>query len=117
MSQPIIVIARKTSQMPTDNMMARKKRPRFPSIWTNRNTRRTKCFDIVAICASLAVGGSLSGLFVARAPSSGEITQERTDPESDANDLIRMLMHGLVGRLGAIDRLLANAAIDFLTTF
>ena len=58
--------------------------------------------------------GSVS---IARAPASDEVTEERTDTDGDADGLIRMRVHGLVGGLGALDRLPFKATEDFLAVF
>src|SRR5678816_3555618 len=47
-------------------------------------------------------------------PARDEITDDSPHTEGDADGLIRMLVHGLIRDFGAIDRFLANAAIDFL---
>src|SRR5208283_2738341 len=54
---------------------------------------------------------------VAGAPASDEITDDRTDTESDSHGLIRMFAHGFVGGFGALDRLVLDAAIDLLAAF
>jgi len=43
--------------------------------------------------------------------------KNRTGSDANGDGLIRMLMDGLVGQLCTFDRLLANAATDFLAAF
>jgi hypothetical protein len=59
----------------------------------------------------LAVPGSLA------AALSQQVANHRTDTEGDANGLIGMLVHGLVGRFGALDRFIAYPAIDLFAAF
>ena len=54
---------------------------------------------------SVAIAGTAAG---------DEITDERPDPDPDGDGLIGMLMHGFIGCLGAFNRFVPDAPIDFL---
>ena len=80
--------------------------------------RRAAIVPVAAGFLKLAVFGSIAGSVpVAGAPSSDEIADERTDTEGDAYGLIRMLVHGLVGGLGALDCSFAYPAINLSAAF
>src|SRR6266576_7273160 len=82
------------------------------------NKRRVKRLADAASCPRLIVAGSIIGsVGVAGAPAGEEIADQRADSEGDTDGFIGMFVHGLVGDLGAFDRLVAYTAIEFLAAF
>jgi hypothetical protein len=82
------------------------------------NNLRAKSFEAVTNGLKLADTCFLTGSTAVAATAPGEqIADERPDADADGDGLIGMLMHGLVGRLGTFDRLLADAPVDFLAAF
>ena len=61
-------------------------------------------------------GMTVSTLSVAMAgaPAHGQIADERSDTKGDADSLIRIITHDLVGSFRAFDRFVANTARDVL---
>lgn len=51
---------------------------------------------------------------MAGAPAHGQIADERSDTKGDADSLIRIITHDLVGSFRAFDRFVANTARDVL---
>src|SRR5882724_9793400 len=82
------------------------------------NKRRVKRLADAASCPRLIVAGSIIGsVGVAGAPASEEVADQRADSEGDTDGFIEMFVHGLVGRFGAFDRLVAHATIKHLAAF
>src|SRR5438105_12388545 len=82
------------------------------------NSRRAKCFEVVAGCPKLAVLSSMPGsISVAGAPARDEVADERADTQADGDGWVGMIVHRLVGRLGALDRFVARTAIDLFAAF
>src|SRR5580658_11192738 len=82
------------------------------------NSRRARSFEVPASCFKLTVAVSILGsVTVAGTPARDEIAENRPDADADGDGLIGMLMHGLVHRLGALDRFVADASGHFLGFF
>src|ERR1017187_3551235 len=89
---------------------------RFPPLVKNRCANR---LDEATSCSKLAVAGSIvrSVAIFAGATAGDQIAEQCPAPESDADRLIRMFAHGLVGGFGSRDGFFTNAAGDFPGAF
>jgi hypothetical protein len=82
------------------------------------NSRRAKFFEVVASCLKVTMEVSMAqSVMVAVAPAGDQITDEHSDSDPDGDGLIRMFMHGGVGRFGAGDRLVTDPAADLFGAF
>src|ERR1043166_3673579 len=82
------------------------------------NKRRVKRLADAASCPRVVVAGSIMGsVGVARAPAGDEIAGQGAHGKGDADGLIGMFVHSLIGGFGAFDRLVAHAAIELLAAF
>lgn len=77
---------------------------------------RAICFEVAPNCLKLTEPVSIS-LAVPGTLAQEEIADNRPDADAEGDGSIRVLMHRVVGGLGALDCPFADAAIDFLAAF
>jgi hypothetical protein len=79
---------------------------------------RAKRFDVSTSCLAWLVSGSEAcSVAITGASARDQTANERPHNEGDADGLIRMFMHGLIGGLGTLNGLVSNAAIDLFAVF